>query len=181
MTGHLIDLSLSFEGKQRLAIDLDGDFRDDYITLKDAVVDIEIKKHREKRSKDANAYFHVLVHKIAEKTGEGNEERKKKIVLESGALARGDDGHVIGFMLPENVDAEKIWKYVRPYDQKVINGKRYICYLVYKETHEMDTKEMSRLIDEAVREAKELGIDTATPAELERLKNEWRNYETGKA
>jgi hypothetical protein len=177
MIGRLVDLSLSLDGKQRLTVELGGNFQDDFLSLRDFSVDIEIKKHREKRSKDANAYFHVLVHKIAEKLGEGNDERKKKIVIESGALARGSDGQIIGLMLPEKIDAEKLWKYVRPYDVKTIKGKKYVCYLVYKETHEMDTREMSRCIDEAVKEAKELGIETATPAELERLKSEWRNYE----
>ena len=40
----------------------------------------------------------------------------------------------------------------------------------------MNTQEMSRLIDGTVSQAKELGIETATPEELERMKNEWRNY-----
>jgi hypothetical protein len=33
---------------------------------------------------------------------------------------------------------------------------------------------MSRLIDGTVNEAKELGIETLTPAELERMKASWR-------
>jgi hypothetical protein len=36
---------------------------------------------------------------------------------------------------------------------------------------------MSRLIDGTVFEAKELGIETLTPNELERMKNEWSQYE----
>jgi len=36
-----------------------------------------------------------------------------------------------------------------------------------------DTKQMSRLIDLVVEDCKEQGIDTATPAELALLKEEW--------
>ncbi len=180
MQGELIDLSLSLNGKQRLTIELSGDFKEDFQVLKDGICDIEIKKHREKRSRNANAYFHVLVNKIAAVLGEGNEERKKKLVVEYGALARDEDGQIIGVMLPEKVNPDKIYKYNKQYDTKAMNGRRYSCYLLYKETHTLDTKEMSRLIDGTVSEAKELGIETLTPAELERMKSEWRNYGTGK-
>jgi len=36
-----------------------------------------------------------------------------------------------------------------------------------------DTKEFSVLLDEVITEAKELGIDTATPDEIERMKQEY--------
>ena len=47
------------------------------------------------------------------------------------------------------------------------------CYLVYKQTHLMDSKEMARLIDGAIEVAKELGIETDTPEQLARYKEEW--------
>lgn len=42
-----------------------------------------------------------------------------------------------------------------------------------KGSSEYDTVEMSHFIDRIVEEAKELGIETATPDELERMKQEW--------
>lgn len=47
------------------------------------------------------------------------------------------------------------------------------CYLVYKDTSKMDTKEFSHLIDGAIDEAKALGIETDTPEQLARYKEEW--------
>jgi hypothetical protein len=41
-------------------------------------------------------------------------------------------------------------------------------------SHTYDSREMSRLIDGTVSEAKELGIETLSPAELERMKQQWR-------
>ena len=38
----------------------------------------------------------------------------------------------------------------------------------------MNTKEMSKLIDGIVQEAKAIGIETMTPSELQILKEEWK-------
>ena len=77
MKGRLVDLSFGLNHKQRVTIELDGDFRRNFDELKDFDVNVEIKKYRRKRSLDANAYFHVLVNKIAEAQGLGEEEVKK--------------------------------------------------------------------------------------------------------
>jgi hypothetical protein len=44
-----------------------------------------------------------------------------------------------------------------------------------KGSSEYDTAEMSKFIDELVLEAKNQGIETLPPAELERMTKEWRN------
>lgn len=46
-------------------------------------------------------------------------------------------------------------------------------YKIYRGSHTYDTKEMSVLIDGTVADAKELGIDTITPAELQEMKERW--------
>ena len=66
MKGRLIDLALGLNGKQRITLEVDADFREKYDALKNSDIRVEIVKYREPRSKDANAYFHVLVNKIAE-------------------------------------------------------------------------------------------------------------------
>ena len=73
-----------------------------------------------------------------------------------------------------NVDVSTIYPYVKCFDTRVENGKLFKCYLVYKQTHLMDSKEMARLIDGAIEVAKELGIETDTPEQLARYKEEWR-------
>ena len=46
-------------------------------------------------------------------------------------------------------------------------------YKVYRGSHTYDTEEMSHLIDGTVADAKELGIETMTPAELLEMKERW--------
>lgn len=173
MMGRLIDLSYGLNRKQRITVEVDKDFREDFDRLKDAVLDIEIKKHRNRRSLTANAYFHVLVNKIAEVQGLGNDEVKTSLVCEYGALAKDDDGTTVGFKLPASVNVTTIYPYVKCFDTRIEAGKTFNCYLVYKQTHLMDSKEMARLIDGAIYVATDLGIETDTPEQLARYKEEW--------
>ncbi len=173
MKGRLIDLSFGMNRKQRITLEVDGDFRNDFDQLKDFDVSVEIKKYREKRSKDANAYFHVIVNKIAEAQGIGNDEVKKSLVLEYGALAKDADGCTVGFKLPASVNIDSIYPYAKVFDIREENGRTFNCYLVYKHTHELDSKEMARLIDGTIYVAKDLGIETDTPEQLAKYKEGW--------
>lgn len=139
--------------------------------------DIEVKRHRNIRSKNANSYFHVLVNKIAAETGETDEEVKTRLITSYGALAKTSDGKYLMFVLPMEADARDYYKYAEVYDQREVNGVICNMWKVYKDSHKMDTKEMSRVIDGAVQEARELGIETTTPAELEQMKEKWAEYE----
>ena len=168
MRGRLIDFSTGYNGKQRITIEIDSDFRQGFATLKEADVELTIKKWRARRSRDANAYFHVLVNAIAEATGQSDEAIKRHLVVEYGAIARDDDGKIMGFKFPPSVDINRIYPYTRLYEQREENGKTVNCYLIYKRSSWMDTKEMARLIDGTIQEARELGIDTDTPDEKEK-------------
>lgn len=172
MRGRLRDLTMNRDGSQNITITVNADFRESFDSLKDADLDIEIKQHREKRSKSANAYFHVLVNRIAAELNCSDEDVKTRLVLEYGALAKDKDGCTVGFKLPASVDGSSLYPYVKLFDTRVEGGKQFHCYLVYKQTHTMDTKEMARLIDGAIAEAKELGIETDTPETLARYKEE---------
>jgi hypothetical protein len=163
MKGRIVDYSMSMDGRQRITLELDSDFREGYEALKDAVVEIVIKKWRAKRSNDANKYFHLLVNEIAAVKGLEDDEVKIDLVTRYGTYARDDDGMIVGFKLPASVDASTIYPYTRLYKEVEEDGKLFKCYLVYKQTRLMDSAEMAHLIDGAVREAQDLGIDTDTP------------------
>lgn len=173
MRGRLIDMTLGLNRKQRITLEVDKDFREEFERLKDSELSIDIKKHRNKRSLSANAYFHVLVNKIAEHQNLGDDEVKKSLVCEYGVLAKDGDGLTVGFKLPASVDVSTIYPYVKCFDTRTEGEKDFNCYLVYKQTHLMDSKEMARLIDGAIYEAQELGIDTDTPEQIARYKEEW--------
>ena len=59
----------------------EGNYREFYdIADKEKEFDLSIKRHRNKRSLDANAYFHVLCGKIADKIGSSKIEVKNRMI-----------------------------------------------------------------------------------------------------
>lgn len=169
MIGRLSDVSRRMNGEWVVSYTLTTDPRKELEGLQDAELDIKATKHRNRRSLDANAYFHVLVNKIAEKTNESDTAVKKRLVQEYGTLARDEEDNVVGIKLPISVDVDKLIEYTRWFDRREENGHTFNCYLVLKPTHEMNTAEMARVIDGTVSEAKELGIETMTPAEIKAM------------
>ena len=97
------------------------------------------------------------------------------MVCEYGTLARDEDGQLIGAMLPVGADIDQFYPYTKLYKVMNIEGRDYACYLFFKRTHTLDSAEFSRLIDGAVYEAQLLGIDTDTPEQIARYKEEWWN------
>ena len=172
-----IEISYTETGKQKLTFTLQQ--KQDVSDLK-AICDnkkliaIECKAYRKKRSLDANAYFHVLVSKIAEAMNLGEDETKVKMVLEYGSIMRDENGDKVGFKLPASVNVNSIYKYAKWFDERMENGHKFNCYIIYEHTHNLDSKQMARLIDGVIYEAKELGIETMTPAELAELKSSWK-------
>ena len=177
MLGRLRDLTMNRDGSQNVTLTVSGDFRQRFDELQGVDLDVEIKRHRERRSLSANAYFHVLVNKIAAVVGSSMDTIKTQLVMDYGVVDRDADGNVYGFKLLSTLDVNRVSEYARWVGSSTENGRVFNHYLLMKPTHEMDTLEMSRLIDGTIAEAKELGIETDTPATLERLKEEWRRYE----
>jgi hypothetical protein len=146
----------------------------EFIPKLDKPQTVEIKPHKEKRSLTANAYFHVLVHKIAIAQNLGEDETKVNLVLEYGAIMRDDNGDKVGFKLPISVDVNSIYKYAKWFDKRTEGGKEFNCYIIYEHTHKLDSKQMARLIDGTVYVAQNEGIETKSPDEIERLKASWK-------
>ena len=141
-------------------------------------VNASFAKWREKRSLDANAYFHVLVNAIAMALADSPDapsdtEVKRRLVLDYGAVDRDDNGDIIGAKLPASVNVLQYYPYAKPYKTVVENGREYQCYIFYKRTRTLDSKEMARLIDGAIQEAKALGIETRTPQEIAAMEAAW--------
>ena len=132
--------------------------------------DLKVEKWSERRSLQANAYFHVLCNLIAKETKSSMEETKKQLVFQYGTLARGKDGKLAGAILPSNKNPEDFYPYCRWYG-KTDNGMD--MYFFFKHTSELNKEEMSRLITGTQDEAKDLGIETMPPAELERMLSRW--------
>lgn len=143
----------------------------DIENLQNKDLDVLAKPHREKRSLNANAYFHVLSGKIAEKLGTSLNHEKNRLIREYGQY------EVVDGMIPTVTVKEKYED--RMLDMEGVHLKAVerpggtVKMAVMRGSHTYNTAEMSRLIDATVEEAKELGIETLTPDQLERMKASW--------
>lgn len=166
-----IDLLLTLNGGARVVFDVDKQVA---TTIQNAVLSaterlkqgkkfsLSFAEIKRKRSLDANAYFHVLCAKIAEKTRSSMDEVKSNLVVNYGTA-------LYQVEIPNEADINKFWSYYRFIGEH--DGKSQ--YLLFKQTHTLDTTEMTRLIDGAITEAKQLDIETATPQELARMEAMW--------
>lgn len=134
-------------------------------------LDITAKAHREKRSLNANSYFHVLASKIAAKTGRSMIHEKNRLIRSYGQWYLAD-GKIPTFTVKAEYED-------RAYDMDGVhfglasrNDKTVVLGLM-RGSHTYNTQEMSRLIDATVEEAKELGIETATPDQIKRMMATW--------
>lgn len=157
-------LVLTFEVDQTAANQIEQIRKQDKLTIK-------ATKYRQKRSLDANAYFHVLVGKIADELTISKAKAKNVLICKYGQPQLVPDGNIMVYKT--NAPEEFMWEQERLHAIPVGYEDNATFYKIYRGSHTYNTKEMSLLIDGAVADAKELEIETATPDELARMKQEW--------
>ena len=136
-------------------------------------LDITAKRHREKRSLNANSYFHVLTGKIAEANGTTLTHEKNAFIREYGQYE-----YIDGMIPTVTVKAEyedRMLEMESVHLKTIERPGEVVKMAFLRGSHTYDTKEMSRLIDGVVEAAKELGIETLTPEQLERMKAAWKS------
>lgn len=167
------ELNFDIDGNAKLIINLKDKPNLEQIkelknhTENDKLLDVTIKKYREKRSLNANAYLWVLCQKIAEKLRTTKEEIYLKIVREVGQFE----------IVPIKAERAEYWiecwksKGLGWHSEKLGSSKLdgYINTINYYGTSTYNTEEMSIVINYVVEEAKELGIETMTPDEINLL------------
>ena len=153
-----------------LVIQLKGANRHELETLvKDTDYRLKLVKWTEKRSLDANAYAWVLMTKIADAVGSSKEEIYENMLRSYGTI----DDELPPIVVHSSADISKFHDHYLWFDSRELDGKKFDCYLRIKGSSEMDSREMSHLIDGVVFEAKQLGIETLPPEEIQRMNERW--------
>lgn len=165
----------ALHNKTRLEIEIDT--ADDH-TLQDierlmkADTKVHIVTYREPRSKSANAYFHVLSDKLADAMRMSKPKMKNYLLFHYGQKVRDEDNNLV--IIKTNADEEELisrtdihlW-----YLKDSPDGTP--MFVLLEHSRYLDSRAMSILIDGTIAEAKEQGIETMSPAEIERLKAMW--------
>lgn len=176
--GRLKDLTFGRNGEQLITLTVPhDDFRGEFDRLKDYELDITIKKHRKRRSLDANAYCWVLCKKLAD------------TLSDSGALTTKDDIYRNAI---REIGIYKDFSNLSASDAKTLQtawemlGTGWVTEQVdysqdgstvtmrcYYGSSQYNTKQMSRLIDYLVQDCQAVGIETKTPAQIAELMSLW--------
>ena len=173
MIGRLSDVSRRMSGEWVVSFELTtAPSKEELEGMMDADLDITAKKHRNRRSLDANAYAWVLIGKIAEAMHIDRKEVYRDAIRSIGG------NHEIVCVQNKAVDSlRKGWESLGiGWQMETMPSKLDGCTTVflYYGSSTYDTKQMSLLIDHLVQDAKELGIETMTPAELKTLMEHYK-------
>lgn len=172
LKGKLVEASLDFVSKKPKLTFLLNNEIDSLEEIENVeLLDIEIKKHRNKRSLDANAYCWVLLGKLSDKLKMKAEEIYKIEIKEIGAYE----------VLP--IKDLAVEKFIEAWSK---NGIGWVCEIISKSklpgytnlkayygSSTYDSKQMSKLIDNIVEDCKIAGISVDTPEEIKKYKEMW--------
>ena len=134
--------------------------------------DLELKEHREKRSLDANGKLWKLLEQLSSHLGISKEEAYRNSI-------KGISGNSEILCCREEAadDFCRIWEsrgvgWITERLDSKIDG--CINLVLYYGSSTYDTKQFSRLLDNVIQDCKAVGIETLSPEELARLKEEWK-------
>ena len=116
---------------------------------------LSVKKYREDRSLDANAYYWTLVRQIAHNIDSSVEEVHNQLLDSYGVMETDADGKPIKVLMKDTFNymkATDIHLHATPHTTE-LDGVTYRLFYKLKPSHEMDTQEMAKLIDGAKSEA----------------------------
>jgi len=142
----------------------------------------DLAPHKERRTRSQNAYYWQLVTKVADRLRVSKNHVHNAFLRSYGQLLY-IDGQLVTTYIPDTEEAERTALeaaefHIKPTSQVKAGNKGQLLrtYVLLKGSSDYNTAEMSALVDGAVMEAKQLDIETLTPAELERMRlNEKHN------
>lgn len=162
-------------GKMDVTFEMDSDITGELDAILEKPLRITAKLWREHRSLNANAYYFALLAKLAEAM-HISKTRAHNLMLRRYGQDFILDGCLAYIVVPDTDEAEETALESETFHIKPTSevrpgkdGRNYRTYKLLRGSHEYDTKEMSELIDGLVSEAKELGIETLPPQELEEM------------
>lgn len=153
------------DGGLRLVFASESDFNSDIEEILACdKIRLKIAKYRAKRSLDANAYYWVLLSKLARVLQTSNAELHNLMLSRYGQPWIVVDALHLA-MLPDTEKTEKLVKqseeyHLRPTSQvtTLADGKEYRTYITMRGSSTYNTEEMARLLDGLISECKAVGM-----------------------
>lgn len=179
------ETELLYEGT-RVHFQIDNKDRIELINILNTILpgeeyELSIKKPSKRRSLNANSYHWALCEQIAKALKSSKYAVHNQLMIDYGIdWINKDNKRTYVMMLDDDSYLSMKETHYRPTDAtEDRKGTLYRWFVLLLPSHLMDTAQMSALIDGTIYEAKELGIDTRTPDEIERMKQLWVTQPTG--
>ena len=140
-------------------------------------IDVKLKRHKEKRSLDANAYYWCLLTKLARIHGWSNAEAHNRMLRDYGQYEQVE-GQLIVVPLPDTDQTEREvlnkMEYHLALTSKItiMKDETKRVYLLLRGSSTYNTEEMARLISGLIEECRYSGIpdsEIMTPFEKRKL------------
>lgn len=144
---------------------------------KDKVFDLT--EHKERRSRDSNAYFHVLVGKLAQaQTPPISKACMKNTLIADYGQAQLIDGVPMIYKTnaPPEYMQELEYIHTKLIRIEIEKGANVYFYRVNRPTHTYNTAEMAKLIEGTCQECRNVGVEYATPDELAQMAKLWEQH-----
>lgn len=176
LTGKLKEMSIDFRtGQAQLTLSVNE--KQVAMNLFDKLsqekkLSIKLDKYREKRSLTANSYYWVVLEKIAQSINSTKDLVHESMLQDYGTFDRDEDGNIKDFSSRYFVDPIESKIHCKYRGSSVLNGETWYHYYFIKGSSKYDSKEFSALLNGAIYEATEMGLDVMTPAEAARLRYE---------
>lgn len=134
----------------------------------------DLVEHKEKRSLDANAYFHVLCDKLRQKLGMSMARCKNHLIASYGQIEYvGDEPMIYKTNAPEEYMMELEILHTKCVKVVQENQRNIYFYRVYRGSHTYNSAEFNLLLKGTIEECKLQDIETATPDEIARMVHLW--------
>ena len=150
-----------------------------FLANQDKDIKWDLTEHKERRSRSQNSYYWELAGRVAVRTsrfGANINQIHNRNLRELGLREYINDQPVCVY-IPDTDEAEKAALdaesyHIKPTSQTRLgkDGRVFRCYVMLRGSHTFNTTEMSALVDLMVQEAKEVGVETMTPLELEHIR-----------
>lgn len=164
-----VQVYIQFEGYQE-ALRLAQKLND----LKDSEIDIEAKKHREKRSLNANAMLWACIGELAKALDTDKDSVYLKMLKRYGK-------YTYICVPPQAVEQVKQqWKECEYIGDITINGRPASQMLCYFGSSTYNTQEFAKLLDGVIGEMHEMGLETPSEKEEQAMLDKWaKEVESG--
>lgn len=144
---------------------------------RNGLYDVSLTPHKEKRSKDANAYFWALVNQLSESLNIPVSDIYRNAIREIGGncdvvCVQTEAVETLKKNWERQGKSEKVTGWIAEEFPSKIDGCTNLRLFYGSSSY--DSKQMARLIDNIVQDCKSVGIETLPAHKLDALKEAWK-------